>query len=253
MLVCSRGFFAPKRGNVASEYEDAYFPERACQRHDLSEFRCAVADGASESAFSREWARLLVRRYHSQRLSLDFLQRCWLRKVTRKPVPWYLEEKIRRGAHATLVGLSIRDPHPSESCGGSWKATAVGDSCLFHVRDDELLTVAPISRSDEFNNHPHLVSTNSSASFGLDESRIKVVSGQWVAKDVFYLLTDALAEWALAEHEAGKPPWPLLNSMGRDSDCEVEGQQSFEMLVANLRENGGLHNDDATLLRIEVA
>jgi hypothetical protein len=186
-------------------------------------------------------------------LSLDFLQRYWLQKVTRKPVPWYLEEKIRRGAHATLVGLSIRDPNPSEPCGGSWNAMAVGDSCLFHVRDDELLTVAPISRSDEFNNHPHLVSTNSSTSFGLDASRIKVVSGQWLASDVFYLLTDALAEWTLAEHEAGRPPWPLFRSLGQDDDSGAEGQRSFETLVANLRENGGLHNDDATLLRIEVA
>ncbi len=253
MLVCSQGFYAPKRGNVASEYEDAYFPERACHRHDLSEFRCAVADGASESAFSREWARLLVRRYHYQRMSLDLLRRCWLRKVTRQPVPWYLDEKIRRGAHATLVGLSIRDPKPSEPCGGSWKAIAVGDSCLFHVRDDELLTVAPITRSDQFNNHPHLVSTNSSTSFGLDESRIKVVSGQWLASDVFYLLTDALAEWTLAEHEAGQPPWSVFRSLGRDGDSGAEGQQCFETLVANQRENGGLHNDDATLLRIEVA
>ncbi len=253
MLVSSQGFYAPKRGNVASEYEDAYFPERACQRQDLSEFCCAVADGASESAFSREWARLLVRRYHNQRLSLGLLQRCWLRKVTHQLVPWYLEEKIRRGAHATLVGLSIRDPEPSEPRGGSWKATAVGDSCLFHVRDDELLTVAPLTRSDEFNNHPHLISTDSSASFGLDASRIKDVSGEWLPSDVFYLQTDALAEWTLSEHEAGQPPWSLFRTLGQDGDSGGVGQRSFETLVAILREHGGLHNDDTTMLRIEVS
>jgi serine/threonine protein phosphatase PrpC len=251
VLVNSQGYCTPKRGNVASEYEDAYFPESACNQHELSEFRCAVADGASDSAFSREWARLLVRRYHRPRLSLDFLQRFWLQKVTRKPVPWYLEEKIRRGAYATFVGLSIHDPEPEESC-GSWKATAVGDSCLFHVREDELLTVAPLVKSDEFNNHPHLVSTDSSTSFGLNESRIKIVSGEWLAKDVFYLLTDALAEWTLAEHEAGRPPWSLFSSLGSDSDSDEERQRCFETLVANLRETGGLHNDDVTLLRIEV-
>ena len=253
MQVCSRGFYAPKRGNVESEYEDAYFPERASQQHDLSEFRCAVADGASESAFSKEWARLLVRRYYHQRLSLGLLQRCWLRKVTRQPVPWYLEEKIRRGSHATLVELSIRDPKPSEPCGGSWKATAVGDSCLFHVRNDELLTVAPITRSDDFNNHPHLVSTDSSTSYGLNGSRLKTFSGDWMPSDVFYLLTDALAEWTLAEHEAGRPPWPLFRSLGKDGESASEGQKSFKTLVAKLRENGGLHNDDTTLLRIEVS
>ncbi len=253
MLVFSQGFFAPKRGNAESEYEDAYFPERACQRQDLSEFRCAVADGASESAFSREWARLLVRRYHHQRVSLKLLQRSWLRRVTRQPVPWYLEEKIRRGAYATLVGLSIRDPDPSQPCGGSWQSTAVGDSCLFHVRDEELLTVAPITRSDDFNNHPHLVSTDSSASFGLDQSRIKVARGEWLPSDVFYLLTDALAEWTLSEHEAGRPPWPTFRRLGKGDDAGATGQRSFATLVANLRQNSGLHNDDVTLLRVEVA
>jgi hypothetical protein len=249
MLVSSQGFHTPKRGNVASEYEDAYFPESACQRKALSEFRCAVSDGASESAFSREWARLLVRRFHSQRVSLGFLQRCWMRKVTREPVPWYLEEKIRRGAHATLVGLAIEDSKPAKIKGGSWKATAVGDSCLFHVRANKLLTVAPLSKSDQFNNHPHLVSTNPSNSFGLTASRIKVITGEWLPKDEFYLLTDAIAEWALAQQEAGKPPWTLFKRLGRKG---AAGQQPFEKLVTKLRINGELHNDDTTLLRIEV-
>ena len=252
MWVSTQGFHAPKQGNVESEYEDAYFPEDVCLQ-DLSEFRCAVADGASESAFSREWARLLVRGYYRRRMTLGRLQRCWSRMVTRRPVPWYLEEKIRRGAHATLVGLSIRDGEPSARSGGSWRIVAVGDSCLFHVRDDELLTVAPMSRSDEFNNHPHLISTDPATTFGLDESQITVVSGEWQPRDVFYLLTDALAEWTLAKHEAGRPPWSLFRSLGEDGDSSGAGQRSFEALVANLRENGGLHNDDTTLLRVEVA
>ena len=253
MWVRTHGFHVPKRGNVESEYEDAYFPEGECRR-ELSEFHCAVADGASESAFAREWARLLVRGYYRQQTSLGSLQRCWLRMVTDRPAPWYLEAKIRRGAHATLVGLSIRDAEPSESCGGSWQVEAVGDSCLFHVRDDELLTVTPMSRSDEFDNHPHLISTNASTAFGLDESRLTVVSGEWQPSDAFFLLTDALAQWTLGEHEAGRPPWSLFCSLGQDGDngSSDGGQRSFETLVAKLRENGGLHNDDTTLLRIEV-
>ena len=251
MWVCTQGFHAPKRGNVESEYEDAYFPENVCLQ-DLSEFRCAVADGASESAFAREWARLLVRGYYRQRMTLARLQRCWQRMVTRRPVPWYLEEKIRRGAHATLVGLSIRDAEPSERRGGSWRVVAVGDSCVFHVRDGELLSVAPISSSHQFDNHPHLISTDPSTSYGLDESRLTVVTGEWQPDDVFYLLTDALAEWTLGEHEAGRPPWSLFRSLGQDGDSSA-GQRSFETLVAKLRKKGGLHNDDTTLLRVEVA
>jgi hypothetical protein len=254
MFVSSQGFHVPKRGNVESEYEDAYFPERVC-RQDLSEFHCAVADGASESAFAREWARLLVRGYYLQRMSVGHLQRCWSKKVTHRPVPWYLEAKIRQGAHAALVGLSIRDAEPSESEGGSWQVNAVGDSCLFHVRNDELLTVAPISKSDDFNNHPYLISTDPASSFGLLESRLTVISGEWQPNDEFFLLTDALAQWTLSKHEAGQPAWSLFRNLGQDDDqgSSGQGQQCFKNLVANLREDGGLHNDDTTLLHVEVA
>ena len=252
MWICTQGFSAPKRGNVESEYEDAYFPVQAC-RENLSEFRCAIADGASESAFSREWARLLVRGYHRQRLSLARLQNCWHRMVTRRPVPWYLEEKIRRGAHATLVGLSIWEAEVPEPQGGSWRVVAIGDSCLFHVRDDELLTVAPMSKSDEFNNHPNLISTDPAAALGVGMSRATVISGDWQPNDVFYLLTDALAEWALGKHEAGRPPWTLFQNMGEDGGSTEAGQDSFASFVANLREKDGLHNDDTTLLRVEVS
>lgn len=250
MLISSQGFHTPKRGNAANEYEDAFFPEQSCERRKTTEFHCAVADGASDSAFSREWARLLVRWYHYRLFSLGLVHRCWQRKVNERPVPWYLEEKIRRGAHATLVGLTIRDSDESESLGGGvWEATAIGDSCLFHVRGDELLTVAPMKRSRDFNNHPHLVSTNSNA-FGLNDTRLKIAKGNWQPSDVFYLQTDALAEWTLSQHERGKSPWSLFRSIGKDGDS---GTDSFEALVANLREHGGLHNDDTTMLRIEVS
>ncbi len=254
MWICTQAFHVPKRGNAENEYEDAFFPEQMCRR-DLSEFHCAVADGASESAFSGEWARLLVRGYCHQGVTLERLQRCWLRLATRGPVPWYLEAKIRRGAHAALVGLSIREGQSTEPLGGSWEAEAVGDSCFFHVRGDELLAVGPLSKSDEFDNNPHLISTDASSSFGLNESRLTVVSGNWQPRDAFYLPTDALAQWMLAEHEAGRPPWPLFRSLRHADDHCGNGAEprSFEIVVADLRENSGLHNDDTTLLRVEVA
>ena len=254
MWICTQAFHVPKRGNVESEYEDAFFPERLCRR-DLPEFRCAIADGASESAFSGEWARLLVRGYCHQRATLERLQRCWLRLATRRPVPWYLEAKIRRGAHAALVGLSLRDRQSSGPFGGSWEVEAVGDSCFFHVRDNELLAVGPISKSDAFDNSPHLISTDASNSFGLDKSHLTVASGEWRPRDAFYLLTDALAQWMLSEHEAGRPPWPMFHGLSHADDHggPAARHRSFETIVAELRENGGLHNDDTTLLRVEVA
>ena len=254
MWICTDAFHLPKRGSVESEYEDAFFPDRVFRR-DISEFRCAVADGASESAFSGEWARLLVRGYCRRRVGLERLQRCWLRFVTRRPAPWYLEAKIKRGAHAALVGLAIRDDEASEPFGGSWEAEAVGDSCLFHVRGNELLTVVPISESGEFDNNPHLICTDAATSFGLVKSQVTVFSGKWRPRDSFYLLTDALAQWSLAEHEAGRAPWAMFRGL-RHADDPGAGNaehRCFQAVVAELREQGELHNDDTTLLRVEVA
>ena len=254
MWICTRAFHLPKRGSQESEYEDAFFPDGVFQR-DLSEFRCAVADGASESAFSGKWARLLVRWYCRRRVTLESLQRLWLRFATRFPAPWYLEEKVRRGAHAAFVGLSIRDGQPSEPFGGSWEVEAVGDSCFFHVRGDELLTVVPISKSDGFDNSPHLVSTDAATLFELAESQPTVFSGEWRPRDSFYLLTDAFAQWTLAEHEAGRSPWEMFRCLRHADDPGGGGAGSrcFQTVVAELRETGGLHNDDTTLLRVEVA
>ena len=254
MWISTHAFHLAKRGSPESEYEDAFFPDGVFQR-DLSEFRCAVADGASESAFSGKWARLLVRWYCRRRVTLESLQRWWLRFATRLQAPWYLEAKVRRGAHAAFVGLSIRDGQPSEPFGGSWEVLAVGDSCFFHVRGNELLTVVPISKSDEFDNSPHLVSTDTSTSFGLGESRLTEFSGEWRPRDSFYLLTDALAQWTLGEHEAGRSPWEMFRGLRQADDPSGgdAGHRCFQTVVAELREKGGLHNDDTTLLRVEVA
>lgn len=62
--------------------------------------------------------------------------------------------------------------------------------------------------------------------------------------DRIYLLTDALAHWWLAAVEAGRKPWELV-----DAALEV---RDMEQLVATLRSNKSLRNDDLTLLRIQL-
>ena len=51
MWICTQAFHVAKKGNAESEYEDAYFPADGFHR-DRHMYRCAVADGATESAFS---------------------------------------------------------------------------------------------------------------------------------------------------------------------------------------------------------
>ncbi len=143
----------PKAGNSREEYEDAFWPSKSIDRK-LPLFRAAVADGATETCFSGPWARLLVRAYCHGMLSSPLqyknfltLQHRWRAQVSTKPLPWYAEAKLAEGAYSSLVGIMLRDA--GERQGGLWKSAAIGDSCMFQVRGNFLVSAFPFERSDK--------------------------------------------------------------------------------------------------------
>src|SRR5579864_6082712 len=100
MRVSAQPFWAPKAGNQKSEYEDAFCPERSLVSEKETRFRFAVADGATETSFSGIWAKQLVRSFCKGELQdgdlgqrLRKLRQRWRKIVSRKPMPWYAEEK----------------------------------------------------------------------------------------------------------------------------------------------------------------
>src|SRR5581483_11095363 len=107
------------------------------------------------------------------------------REVDPKPKPWYAAEKARRGAFAAMVGLSLVED-------GTWSAMAVGDCCLFQVRDDALVVSFPMKRSADFSLTPLLIGSRQERNAGLAQAK-RERSGGWEAGDVFYLMSDALA------------------------------------------------------------
>ena len=254
MWVCTRVFHVPKRGNAEAEYEDAFYPERALARQ-LGQFRCAVADGASESAFSGLWAQLLVRSFGKRKMRLQWLRGLFENAIKSKPVPWYLEKKIKNGAHAAFLGLLIRDKTHNGNGDGSlkqnsrsWRGLAVGDSCVFQVREDELIAVGPVAKSELFDNSPYLIATKAKDLIRpRSVHHVSLMTGVWEPGDIFYLATDAMAQWLLAELEAGRPPWESLRDLCADDDTTL-----YARLIDELRTNHGLHNDDTTLLQVEV-
>jgi hypothetical protein len=252
--ICMRAFWLAKAGNTPAEYEDAFWP-RDGRLHESGAARLAIADGATETSFSGAWARLLVASYGRGFLydsnfdaELRRIRRIWARFVGRKPLPWYAEEKLRSGAFSSLLGLTVL---PAEAPGGStgdWHATAVGDSCLLQLRDDELICSFPLTRADQFNSRPLLISSlegDDRAELGAGRS-----SGRWQAGDAFFLMTDALASWALCGVEAGDDVLRRLSS--------VEAQADFESLVTVERStcdgDGAprLKNDDVTFVRCSM-
>jgi len=228
VLHC-RSFAVPKDGHAADECEDAL----ACNN---PAGRFAVADGASESIYAGEWARHLCEAYVADPAAdgigpwVGVAQKRWRALVRGRPAPWHVAEKVEDGAFATFLGLRI-------GAGGAWHAVAAGDTCLFVVRGDELRQAFPVRAAAEFGTRPDLIGSRQRG-----RVRAVVAHGDLTAGDRLWLMTDALAGWFLAEHEAGGAPWRELGLLTADD---------FAGWVADRRAGGRLKNDDVTLVALE--
>ena len=251
-----RSFWLPKAGNSPEEYEDAsrvVYPQRmgASGRRTA---RAAISDGASESAFAREWANVLAEAFASRPPDVcgltedtmsDWLasaQEEWRAGVPWDRIPWHGEAKARAGAFATLLGLTVA-ARSGSSRRLSWRAVAVGDSCLFVVRDDRLLLSFPLEDAAQFDNSPALVCSNPDNAGDLWEN-VQRTGGECVAGDSFILASDALACWFLGRKAEGEKPWETLLAL------DASGWPAW---VDEQRREGSMQNDDTTAVIVRVA
>jgi len=248
-------FWLPKAGNDTEEYEDAF--RVVCPQHvgasGLGPARIAVSDGASESPFAREWANILTDAFVTEPpASCDMTEdslNTWLKSPRERwhasvpwdRLPWHGEAKTQAGAFATLLGLTIKAaPDNSEQL--SWQALAVGDSCLFIVRDDRLWLSFPLEDAAQFDNTPALLCSNPANAGDVWEG-IRQQSGECAAGDLLIFATDALACWFLAENAAEERPWETLLELG---------SSEWEAWVGEQRQDGFMRNDDTTLVIIQI-
>lgn len=242
--VALRRFWLPKAGNAPAECEDAHAADAGLRR-------LAVADGASDSYDSGRWARLLATAFvdvappaHAEGLGrwVAELAGCWRAALDFEHLPWNQQAKAQHGAHCTFLGVELdlaehADAAPGAPCGG-WRAIAVGDACLFQVRQGRLLRAFPLERADQFGLTPALLAT-SPAYRGPGLEQLAQAAGELRVGDALVLATDALARWLLAADGAGERPWERL----------PDDDSAFAALIDVERRAGRLRNDDVTLLR----
>jgi len=226
-----QGFRVPKSGHSLREYEDAFAA-------DAKASRFAVADGASESSFASAWAKILVQAYIRKpgpwSAWLPAARKRWRSRLNDQDLPWYAQTKFEEGAYAALLGVYFEGTH--------WHAEAVGDSCVFQVRDDRLRRAFPMRRAGDFGNQPNLLGSRPQKNSGTRTRRLHV-AGAWRAGDAMYLMTDALAHWCLHMIEDRQQPWREL--------LAIETRHDFVECIGKLRAEG-MRNDDVTLVRIRV-
>jgi hypothetical protein len=227
-----------KSGHSADEYEDAWAANARARRF-------AVADAASESSYGALWADLLVQAL-IQTASAEWkagqwlarLRQIWAEQVDGRPLPWYGEIKRAAGADATLLGLALTRRATYDQP-GRWRALALGDACLFRIRRGRLRQPFPLTRAGDFTNHPALLNSRRP-----ERPALRQVSGAWHAGDRFLLMTDALAQWFLQQHEQGRTPWSQLDELAEPGD--------FLDWIDRRRRAGQLRNDDVTLLVVNT-
>lgn len=245
MHIVTTTLWLPKKGNTTEEYEDAAFPEEAFET-STDHFKCAVADGATETSFSGLWARLLVEGFVSG-TDRQELKKRWADSIADRALAWYAEQKAESGAYAALVGLTLNENHGGD--GGTWEAEAIGDSCLVLVREGKFVQTFPLKESEQFNSSPVLISSNLDASAQAEEE-FTFERGTWSKGDTFYLLSDAIARWTFKRQEDYGDAAHWLKSMNSQEDIINFSDVQRDLTDADTRPM--MRNDDVTMMRIVI-
>ncbi|MFF0572441.1 hypothetical protein [Streptosporangium saharense] len=236
---------------------------------DVASLRVAVSDGASESVLAGLWAQSLVDHFvsvppealvsgesfgreavmvtASWEVTLgDYIAR---REANGRPIQWYEQPKLDRGAYATLLAISFCVSEERDLADlrreGRWSAVVIGDCCLFQVRNGALITAFPLARSEDFGTSPDLLNSRNQDAQLISE-RVAMSSGSLRQQDDIYLCTDAVAAWFLREVEHGGRPWETLRDLGTSDGL------NFADFISGERASGRMRNDDATLIHIAV-
>ncbi len=221
-----------KDGRDPGEYEDSAV---------AGNYRFAVADGASDSARAEVWADLLVYAFVREQVDpfdageLNRLRHLWRGEVYRPGLPWHALSKLALGGAATFLGVSV-DPDQT-----SYSVTALGDSCLLHLRAGLLVTGGPVDGSTRFGRKPACVkSTFEDDSFHNLLWRFTI---PYKPGDVLILATDALSKYLLRCHEQNRK---------LDVESHLDTNEAFGEWVVHARAHDGLENDDTTICVVRL-
>jgi hypothetical protein len=233
---------ATKAGNSIEENEDSIFEPNPIEFASKTILKFAISDGATESSFAKEWSQLLVRNYTDKLFDRSHFQETikqisqeWHQITNAIELPWYAQQKIENGAFATFLGVTI------DLQNHNWQSIAVGDSTLFHIRNNSLLDSFPIKTSDEYGNTPKLISSAKNRIQDFD-FLASLSQGEIISGDLLIAGTDAISAWIFKQIENGGKPWEQFEIFYKNNFHE------FDEWLYQKRNSKEVKNDDITLL-----
>lgn len=247
----SQCFWLAKDAEFPDQYQDAY-------QLDARRGIAAIADGVSSALFSGPWARTLVRGALAEPPPLDDADcfRDWLTRqrtelagqIDVTKLTWYQRPKFAAGAMSTLLWIELtpQSPETPETpelpSAYRLQGYSIGDCCLFHLRDGQLLRSFPMSGSAEFGLDPKvLVSIDRQQDHLLEFQQF---DDACLPGDLLVLCTDAIGLWALTLLEQGEQvAWDAY----WDRSPEAWAEEIFE-----LRRGKQMRYDDTTLMLLRI-
>lgn len=244
----SRTFWLSKDSDEPNQYQDAF-------ELDAELGRAAIADGVSSAIFSGPWAHLMTLAAVADPPPLEDTtafqtwigdkRAAWLNSIDTSKLTWYQRPKMADGAMTTLLWLELAPTETNDEGRATryqLNAYAIGDSCLFHVRDGQVLYWFPLESSHDFGLNPSVVGSVDRQCDHLLE--FKARSQECLPGDLLVLATDAIALWAVEQAEAGTPvDWPRYWELP-DEEWHAE--------IFALRDAKQMRFDDSTLVLLRV-
>ena len=246
-------FSEAKEGNAPGEWQDG-----ACGgvSGDGRRARFVVLDGATTAYDPVRWVDQLVTSFLPEQGGPALepaAMRAWFARMQDRwaaDAPAFesiVEERkfAEVGSFATMLGFDIYaldGPEPY------WRAVALGDTVLFHVRAGRLIAVFPPLGPDDFGTLPDGVHT-SRASLDRMTERLLFGGGVLEAGDFLFAATDAMAQWILRTIVRDEAKvWDTLTTLAHPDVFArlVEDQRREQNSAKRMK------NDDVTLMRLRL-
>ena len=252
--ISYRVWHLPHEGDSENLYEDSFSPKFAYQHHSYTDtVRFAVSDGVSGAYFSRVWADFLTLAFIKYGKSFFYtneildLAEAWNQEELKKARGKYfddeeilerLEYKIHNiGGAATFNGLELK---LDES---KWESFSIGDSCVFQIRNGDIICQNPPLSHDDFGFFPEQIATLSPTSENWSPI---ITNAEFQNGDIFILATDAVSAWLVTSHDNYDTKHKVHDTLS------ISSNKDFKDFIARERKLQRMDDDDVTLSIVQI-
>ncbi len=213
----------------------------------------AVSDGMSQSYQQKIWAEMLVKSYTEstdwepsissvREIAPQWAEgvRKYIQELKEIKAPQYLiimnENALasRKSAGATFCGIRFN--------GNEWQGYVLGDSCLIEIVNNKIQHIYSSQQGEEFDNHPDYFDSNPLSD---GKGTPLAIRGKIDKSTSVIIVSDPFSDFLNEKMKLGNEEEYIKRLL------TIRNHDDFEALVADWRDNLGMHNDDSTLVIIE--